>query len=154
MHPLPPSPVGAAAPSPLAGTLRRSAIVGVAATVADLAMIALMVNGLGMAPAVANVPALALGLAIQFFGNKFWAFKDGATHPAALARQGSAFIAVEAVAFLLNVGLFHVLAVMFGAPALLARVIASALVYFGFSFRLWTLIFGRAAATRPPNLTA
>jgi len=126
--------------------LQKSAIVGIVATVADLAMIALLVHGLGLTPAIANVPALTLGLAIQFVGNKFWAFKDGATQPSTLARQGSAFLAAEAVAFLLNAGLFHVFAVLLGVPALIARVIASALVYFGFSYRLWALIFGRARA--------
>ena len=145
MHSQNPVPSRAAAQP---GTLRRSAIIGVAATVADLAMIALLVHGLGLAPAVANLPALTLGLAIQFFGNKLWAFKDGATHPAALARQGSAFLAVEAVAFLLNAGLFHVFAVWLGAPALLARVVASALVYFGFSYRFWTVIFQPSTGVR------
>ncbi len=123
--------------------LGRSAIVGIAATLADLAMIALLVNGLGLSPAVANVPALTLGLVVQFLGNKLWAFEDRATDRTALARQGGAFLAVEVVAFALNIGLFHVLAVMLGVPALVARVVASALVYFGFSYRLWRLIFAR-----------
>lgn len=126
---------------PLPGTLRRSAVIGVLATLADLAMLALMVHGLGIAPAWANVPALALGLGIQFVGNKFWAFRETTTDPAALARQGSAFLAVEVVAFILNAGFFHIFAVALGAPALLARVVASALVYFGFSYRFWGMIF-------------
>jgi len=128
--------------------LGRSAIVGIAATVADLAMLALLVNGLGLTPAVANVPALSLGLVVQFLGNKLWAFEDRTSDRAALARQGSAFLAVEAVAFALNIAVFHVLAVMLGVPALIARVIASALVYFGFSYRLWRLIFSRTARTQ------
>jgi putative flippase GtrA len=126
------------------GTLRRSALIGLAATVADLGMLALLVHGFGIAPGWANVPALSLGLVIQFVGNKFWAFKDGSMDRAALARQGSAFLAVEVIAFLLNAGFFHILAVAFAVPALVARVVASGLVYFGFSYRLWALIF------RPP----
>ena len=125
----------------LPGTLRRSALIGIAATLADLAMLALLVHGLGVAPGWANVPALTLGLVIQFVGNKFWAFKDRSLDPSALAVQGSAFLVVEVVAFLLNAGLFHVFAVMLGVPALVARVVASAAVYFGFSYRFWTKIF-------------
>lgn len=139
--------------SPPSGTqhspLGRSAIVGIAATLADLAMLALLVNGIGLSPAVANIPALTLGLVVQFLGNKLWAFEDRTTDRAALARQGSAFLAVEVVAFALNAGLFHVLAVMVGVPALVARVVASALVYFGFSYRLWRVIFARTAPTQP-----
>jgi putative flippase GtrA len=137
LNPMPTNPH----PRPVAGALRRSAIVGIAATLVDLAMLALLVHGMGVAPAWANVPALGLGLVIQFVGNKLWAFQDRATDPALLARQGSAFLAVEVIAFTLNAALFHLLSPLIGLPPLLARVVASAAVYFGFSYRLWGRIF-------------
>jgi putative flippase GtrA len=141
-------PQNPASDRPHRGTLKRSAIVGVAATLADLLMLALLVHGMGITPAWANVPALGLGLVIQFVGNKLWAFRDRASNPAALARQGTAFLVVEVVAFVLNAGLFHLLAVLLGVMSLISRVIASALVYFGFSYRLWGRIF------RPTPLAA
>lgn len=123
-------------------TLRRSAAVGLVATAADMALIAILVHGLAVAPAIANVPALSVGLLIQFWGNKRYAFRD--TSPTS-TRQASAFLAVEVVAFILNAVLFHVLAVGLAMTPLLARALASALVYFAFSYRLWQRIF------RPQN---
>lgn len=117
---------------------RRSALVGLLATAADLLLIAVMVHGLSIAPAIANVPALSLGLLIQFWGNKRYAFRDPSP---ASTRQASAFLIVEGVAFALNAAFFHILAVGLAVTPLLARAIASAAVYFGFSYRLWQIIF-------------
>lgn len=122
-------------------SFQKSAVVGLAATLTDLAMLALLVYGLGLSPAFANVPALFAGVMVQFVGNKLWAFEERSTEPAALLRQGSLFLAVEVIAFALNALLFHLAAVVVGVPALLARVVVSALVYFGFSYRLWVVIF-------------
>jgi putative flippase GtrA len=119
-------------------TLRRSAVIGLLATLADMALIALFVHGLAVSPAIANVPALSVGLLIQFWGNKRYAFGDDSPTS---SRQASAFLAVEAVAFALNVMFFHILAVGLEVTPLLSRAIASALVYFAFSYRLWQIIF-------------
>lgn len=126
---------------PLSKSFQKSAVVGLAATLTDLGMLALLVHGLGVSPALANVPALFLGVMVQFVGNKLWAFEDRSTEPAALMRQGSLFLAVEVIAFALNALLFHLTAVVLGVPALAARVVVSAAVYFGFSYRLWAIIF-------------
>lgn len=123
-------------------TLRRSAVVGLVATLADMALIALLVHGLSISAAIANVPALSVGLLIQFWGNKRYAFNDA--RPTS-TRQASAFLAVEAVAFVLNAAFFHILAVGLDVTPLLARAIASGFVYFAFSYRLWQIIF------RPPQ---
>lgn len=127
-------------------TLRKSAVVGLLATLADMALIALMVHGLAVAPAIANVPALTVGLIIQFWGNKRYAFQDKSP---VTTRQTSAFLAVELVAFALNAVFFHVLAVGFEVTPLLARAVASAFVYFAFSYRLWQIIFRQPAAPSP-----
>jgi len=126
---------------PLSKSFQKSAVVGLAATLTDLGMLALLVHGLGVSPALANVPALFVGVMVQFVGNKLWAFEDRSTEPAALMRQGSLFLAVEVIAFALNALLFHLTAVVLGVPALAARVVVSAAVYFGFSYRLWAIIF-------------
>ena len=121
-------------PRPLA----RSALVGVVATGADLGALALLVDGLRWAPAAANLPALTLGLLVQFFGNKYFAFRDRSR---AFARQGAAFALVEAFAFALNALAFHLLAVLAALPHLLARAVGSSAVYFAFSYPLWGRIF-------------
>lgn len=127
-------------------TLRKSAVVGLLATLADMALIALMVHGLAVAPAIANVPALTVGLLIQFWGNKRYAFQDKSP---VTTRQTSAFLAVELVAFALNAVFFHVLAVGFEVTPLLSRAIASAFVYFAFSYRLWQIIFRQPTGPSP-----
>ncbi len=120
------------------GVLKRSAIVGILASLADLGLLALLIDGLQMSPAWANLPALTFGLLIQFIGNKHYAFRDRSPQ---LLRQGSLFLAVETGAFLLNAALFHLLSPILGLPWILARALATSGVYFGFSYPLWGRIF-------------
>lgn len=140
------TPSSAQIPAAPRHTLRRSAVVGLLATLADMALIALMVHGLAISPAIANVPALTVGLLIQFWGNKRYAFQDESP---VSTRQTTAFLAVEVVAFALNAAFFHVLAVGFEVTPLLSRAIASAFVYFAFSYRLWQIIFRQPTAPSP-----
>ncbi|MBI3071040.1 MAG: GtrA family protein [Deltaproteobacteria bacterium] len=126
------------------GTLMRSAGVGVLATGVDLAFLSILVSGFGVAPQVANLPALVGGLAAQFVGNKYFAFRDRSR---ALLRQGLLFGVVEAGALALNAGLFHLLVTFSRTPLLAARLVATAAVYFGFSYPIWRRIFGG----RPPK---
>ena len=125
-------------------TLLKSAAIGVAATIVDLVALFVLVEGLDVEPLVANLPALALGLVVQFVGNKYFAFSD---HSKDLLRQGGWFLAIEAGAFALNALMFHLLVTLLAAPYLLARVLGSAAVYFGFSFPLWGRIFQPTPAT-------
>jgi putative flippase GtrA len=120
------------------GTLTRSALVGVAATAVDLATLAVLVESLRLAPAAANVPALLAGLLAQFLGNKLVAFGDRS--PAWLG-QGARFALVEAGALLLNAVLFQLLTAGAEVPYLGARALASAAVYFLYSYPLWGRIF-------------
>ncbi|MCA9544362.1 MAG: GtrA family protein [Myxococcales bacterium] len=121
------------------GVLLRSSAVGVAATLADLLMLVLLVDGLGWSKAAANVPALCLGLTVQFLGNKYYAFGDRSRDQ--LLRQGALFALVEAGAFILNAAAFHALAVVGGAHHLVSRVLGSGVVYFAYSYPLWGVIF-------------
>jgi putative flippase GtrA len=125
------------------GTLLRSSAVGVLATVADLGSLWVLVRGLSWSARAANVPTLIPGLAIQFFGNKFFAFRD---YSPQLKRQGGLFLLVEAGAFLLNVAAFHLIVTLSALHYLAARMLGTGLVYLGFSFPLWGLIFRRARA--------
>ena len=120
--------------------LVRSALVGAAATLLDLVALRGLIGGLGINPGLANVPALLLGAAAQFFGNKHLAFEDRAQGRAAAGQAGK-FAAVEAGALLLNAILFQLLVSLARVPYLAARPAASALVYLGYSYPLWRRIF-------------
>lgn len=118
--------------------LVRSLGVGVLATATDLGVLALLVSGFGLAPRVASVPALVLGIAIQFFGNKLLAFDD--RRPQWL-RQGAQFMAVEALGFVLNLVLFDRVMALTRLPYLPVRLATTSLVYFCVCLPLWSLIF-------------
>jgi len=117
--------------------LARSSLVGLVATAVDLGALAVLVHFL-VPPTVANVPALVAGVAVQFFGNKHFAFRDRSR---AYLRQGAQFALVEAGALLLNAVGFHLLVTLTPTPWWLARAFASALVYLGFSYPLWARVF-------------
>lgn len=124
--------------------LARSLGVGALATVVDLASLWLLVEIVGIAPWLANVPALGAGLLVQFAGNKYFAFKDRSR---ALLRQGSQFALVEVGALGLNALGFHLAVTLLACPYLLARLGCSALVYLAYSFPLW----GRIFTHQPPT---
>ena len=129
-------------------TLLRSLLVGAAATAVDLLALILLVELFGMDPRWANVPALTLGLAVQFVGNKYFAFQD---HRPQVLRQGSLFLLVETGAFALNALAFHLLVTLATTPYLLARLVGAAVVYIGFSYPLWRLIFKPGALPATPQ---
>ena len=108
------------------------------ATLLDLFALFVLVRLVGLPAAVANVPALLLGVGAQFVGNKYFAFQDPSR---AILKQGAQFALVEAGALFLNAALFHVLVSFTPVPYLAARLVASAVVYFGFSYPLWRRIF-------------
>jgi len=124
----------------------RSAAVGAAATLADLSALFLLVQVAGVTAALANVPALLLGVAAQFVGNRQFAFRDQARRGRALAVQGGQFLLVEAGALGLNALFFELIVARTKVPYLLARLVSSALVYAGYSFPLWNRIFRREVA--------
>jgi ceramide glucosyltransferase len=122
-------------------TLARSLLAGSAATLADLAALAFAVGVLHAAPRAANVPALLVGGAVQFFGNRHYAFRAAS---GALGRQAALFLAVEAVALTLNAALYHAVAAW--APLTLstavgARVVTTHLVFLLWSFPAWKRVF-------------
>lgn len=128
------------------GSLARSFLVGIVATLADLLVLHLLVRLGGLAATLANVPSLLVGMTLQFLGNKYWAFADGSRR---LLRQSMLFVFVEAGTFILNAAAFHVLVAGFDVPYLAARPAGTLLVYLLFSYPLWARIFrGAPAAAR------
>lgn len=123
---------------PLPWTFVRSALVGLVATAADIGTLAFLIRLVGLTPVQANVPGLLVGLAIQYVGNKYLAFRDMSNDH---LRQGGLFLVVEAGTLVLNVTGFHLLVTLTPLPFYLARPLVTAVVYCGFSFPLWTRIF-------------
>jgi putative flippase GtrA len=116
----------------------RSLGVGVWATATDLGVLALLVSGLGVAPRVASLPALAAGVVVQFLGNKLLAFHDRSSD---WFCQGLKFLAVEALGIALNALAFDRVVALTHLPYLPVRLMTTSLVYVCVSLPLWSLIF-------------
>jgi putative flippase GtrA len=119
-------------------TLVRSAGVGVLATATDLGVLAFLVSALGVSPRAASVPALVLGISVQFVGNKLFAFNDRSRE---WVRQGAQFLGVEALGFVANLVLYDLVIAHTHLPYLAVRVLTTSFVYFCICLPLWTRIF-------------
>lgn len=124
--------------------IHRSALVGLVATGSDLLALTFAVEVLHQAPRLATPIALALGVTIQFIGNKLLAFRD---RSAAWMRQAILFLLVEAVGYAANALAFGVLSIRTNVPYLLLRVGIGSVVYFGICLPLWSRIFREPART-------
>jgi len=120
----------------------RSMSVGVLATVLDLATLGGLTHA-GVPVRTASVVALSFGVALQFVGNKWFAFGDRSP---AWMKQGGAFLGVEALGFAANLVLFDVAVRALPAPILVVRMITTSIVYFALCLPLWSLIFKRQEA--------
>lgn len=132
-------------------TFFRTLLAGGAATLADLAMVALAVGVLGVSPRAANVPALLVGACVQFFGNRHYAFRASALAAGSIKRQIGLFALAEGVALALNGALYHAVAVavpLDAATAVLARAVTTNLVFVAWSYPVWRRIFGAAGPAR------
>jgi putative flippase GtrA len=116
----------------------RSMAVGTIATVVDLGILAVLVSAIGLSARVASAPALAIGVAAQFVGNKLFAFEDRSR---AWVRQGVQFLGVEALGFAANLVLYDLVIAHTALPYLPVRLATTSLVYFGICLPLWSLIF-------------
>lgn len=122
--------------------LARSMVLGFVATVVDLAVLTFLVERVALSKEVANWPALLAGALLQFAGNKWFVFPNPAGR---LVRQGIWFTVVEVATFGLNGLLFHLLAGLSPVPYQATGVALGAVVYLGFSFPVWRLIFAAGA---------
>jgi putative flippase GtrA len=131
-------------PSPLLtrfATFLRSLLTGGAATLADVGALAFAVGLLHASPAAASVPALLVGAAVQFFGNRYFAFRAAR---APLANQALLFVATEAVTMLLNAVLYQAVAARLPLTlitAVIARIITTNLVFLLWSYPVWKRVF-------------
>ena len=112
--------------------------VGGVATLVDLVALMVLVEAFGLSPDQANVPALLVGVAVQFVGCRHLVFRatDGQ-----LSKQVLGFAGVELATLALNGLLFHALLVLTPLPYPVIRLIGTFLVYVSFSYPLWHLVF-------------
>lgn len=121
----------------------RSALVGLVASACDVLALFALIELEGVAPVVANVPALLVGVLVQYLGNKRFAFGDRSRHN---LRQASLFAGVEVTSLALNALGFHLAASFTAVPYWLARGVVSFAVYAGVSFPLWSRVFAASGA--------
>lgn len=119
----------------------RSVLVGGAATLLDLGVLALLVEVAHLPATVANVPALLVGALVQFLGCRYFVFPAQGTD---LRKQAGGFAAVEVATLALNGVAFHVLVAGLHVPYAFARPLGTFLVFIAFSYPLWRLVFGAA----------
>jgi putative flippase GtrA len=121
----------------------RGSAVGIVATLLDMGVLAILVEGLRLAPAQANVPALIAGAAVQFLGCRHLVFR---ACTGSVPRQLVGFAATEAGTLALNGIVFHLLVSLTPVPYPLARMLGTFLVFVGFSYPLWGRVFRPASA--------
>ncbi|MDB4934843.1 MAG: hypothetical protein JWP87_1815 [Labilithrix sp.] len=120
----------------------RALLAGGAATLADVAVLALLVSVVGLAPRTASIPALVIGGIVNFLGNRHFAFRASR---GSLAKQAVLYTLVELAALAANGVLFDV--AMRLLPHGLAwayvpvRLVTSHIVFLAWSYPLWRLVF-------------
>jgi len=128
--------------------LVRSGIAGLAATLCDLGVLTGLTELAGTSPRLASIPALATGGLVMFFGQKYFAFGGrGKPRPRELLE-----FAMVQVGGLVITGLLYDSALRL-APNLtshyvLVRLVTTNLVWLGYSFPLWHLVFRKRAEAR------
>lgn len=128
-------------------TFARSALAGGAATVTDLIVLAVLVGVFEASPRLANVPALVAGAAVQFVGNRHFAFRASS---GSVRQQLAWFALTELVTLTLNGVLYDLVAsrvALTAATALLLRLALSSLVFVSWSYPVWRRVFRATAPT-------
>jgi putative flippase GtrA len=128
--------------------LLRAGVAGVAATLVDLGVLAVLVSGFHVDPRIASVPALVCGGIANFVGNRHFAFR---AQQGSLARQAVLYTLVEVMALAMNGLLYDAVlrSVPHAADAYWAvRLATSHLVFLAWSYPLWSRVF-RPASARP-----
>lgn len=118
--------------------LLKSMLVGLAATVLDFVTLVVLASLIGLYLPIANIVALMVGLIVQFFANKHWAFNN---HEQLSSQLVGKFILVECGAFLLNAALFWVACLITTFHYTAIKLLVGFIVYMGFSYPMWKWVF-------------
>jgi putative flippase GtrA len=123
-------------------------MVGLLASAGSLGVLTVLIKVCNLSPVQANIPSLATGTAIQFLGNRYFAFRS--TQNSAVF-QLLGFLVSEAIAFGMNVYLFNYLVEGLGAHFLVARLLGTFLVFILFSFPTWCFVVFRSIRVKALN---
>jgi putative flippase GtrA len=123
--------------------LLRSAGAGAVSTAVDLSALTLLIEVAKWTPRTANVPALVLGGITMFIGQKYFAFRAHGD----VKKEIALFVLVQAGALLLNGFLFDTAMrlPLFAHYYLFVRMAVGNVVWLGYSFPLWHLVFKQRA---------
>ena len=121
--------------------LVRSGAAGLVATLADLGVLTGLTELAKLSPRVASVPALVTGGIVMFFGQKYFAFQSSGK---ARTREFVLFAGVQLGGLVLTGFLYD--SVLRLVPSLtahyvLVRLVTTNLVWLGYSFPLWHVVF-------------
>ncbi len=120
--------------------LLRSAGAGAVSTIVDLTALTLLIEVARWSPRAGNIPALVLGGITMFIGQKYFAFRAHGD----VKKELALFVLVQAGALLLNGYLFDLamrLSPLFARYYLFVRMAVGNVVWLGYSFPLWHLVF-------------
>jgi putative flippase GtrA len=123
--------------------LVRSGVAGAAASVTDLASLALLVGVAHVSARAASVPCLLAGNVVMFFGQKLVAFRARGTN---MRRELLLFALVQAGGLVLTAVFYD--GVMRLVPErhglfLVARIVTTNVVWLAYSFPMWHFVFQR-----------
>ena len=100
--------------------LGRYAIVGASGFVVSIASFAVLYHAFGATYWVAAAGAFCLALTNNFLWNRHWTFRAREGH---VGFQASRFVLINCVAFVLSLGVLHVLIVLLDVPAVAAQTV-------------------------------
>lgn len=133
--------------------LARSAGAGAVSTLVDLTSITILVEVLHVTTRAANVPALTLGAITMFVGQKYFAFRAAGD----VKKEIALFAGVQIGGFVLNAFLFDLAirsSVLAARYYLITRMAVGNVVWLGYSFPMWHVVFKpRDSLPRPPSST-
>ena len=124
--------------------LVRSGMAGTVSTLVDLATLTLLVEVAHWSPRAANIPALILGGITMFIGQKYFAFRALGD----VKKELLFFVLVQAGALFLNGFLFDLgmrVSELAARHYVILRMAVGNVVWLGYSFPLWHLVFKRRA---------
>jgi len=130
----------------MAGRILRTGISGFAGAVIDVIVLIILVEVVGLGVGWAAFAAAASGAGLAFLLSKFWAFRDRS--PLEVKQVGAyAFVSLVTATFLaLSI---HLMAIVLGLAYLIAKGIASVVVFVCWSYPAQArLVFSRAAVSR------
>jgi putative flippase GtrA len=110
--------------------LFRNSVAGAVATVADFALVVLLVDGLDASPPVATFLGCILGAGVNFAVNRFWAFGSNLPY----VRQAARYVIVSGSSAVLNAGLVAAMLAFWPTSYRAVWIVARGIVFLGWNY--------------------